>query len=331
MVSPARDDDIEADLPPGISGEIVASMNSPEAFAGYWKRPDADAKAIQGGWYRTGDLGKLDDDGELYVVGRVDDMIISGGENIYPEEVEDTLAPQHAWSRGARSSACPTNASARRSSPSSSLRLPDSTPAQLDEVCLKGGLARFKRPSDYVFVKVHPALRLRQAAAPQVAQRRVRAVRRQRVHSRGIPMSKDYAEMRASVLKDLDGLHYEVDATKKVGRLWLDRPPLNIVSYRGRSQIAAIMECFGQDPDVRVVVIRGKNGIYTSGGDVKAFPADRAGRHVASRLEHRRAGTLPQAGDLRDGKIRDGRRPRAGHGLRHPASPPRRPCSRFRK
>ena len=44
------------------------------------------------------------------------------------------------------------------------------------------------------------------------------------------------------------------------------------MSYRGRSQIAAIMEAFGQDPDVRVVVIRGKNGIYTSGGDVKAFP-----------------------------------------------------------
>jgi 2-oxoglutaroyl-CoA hydrolase len=85
-------------------------------------------------------------------------------------------------------------------------------------------------------------------------------------------MTKDYAEQRASVLKNLDGLHYDVDATKKVGFLWLDRPPLNIVSYRGRSQIAAIMEAFGQDPDVRAVVIRGKNGTYTSGGDVKAFP-----------------------------------------------------------
>jgi 2-oxoglutaroyl-CoA hydrolase len=85
-------------------------------------------------------------------------------------------------------------------------------------------------------------------------------------------MSRDYADMRASVLKDLDGLRYEVDAGGKIGWLWLDRPPLNVVSYRGRSQIAAIMECFGQDPDVRVVVIRGKNGVYTSGGDVKAFP-----------------------------------------------------------
>src|SRR6266581_8809243 len=85
-------------------------------------------------------------------------------------------------------------------------------------------------------------------------------------------MSKDYAEQRAAILRDLDGLHYDVDAKKKAGFLWLDRPPLNVVSYRGRSQIAAIIESFGTDADVRVVVIRGKNGIYTSGGDVKAFP-----------------------------------------------------------
>jgi len=85
-------------------------------------------------------------------------------------------------------------------------------------------------------------------------------------------MGKDYAEQRAAILRDLDGLQCEVDATRKVGFLWLDRPPLNVVSYRGRYQINAIMEAFGQDPDVRVVVIRGKNGTYTSGGDVKAFP-----------------------------------------------------------
>ena len=85
-------------------------------------------------------------------------------------------------------------------------------------------------------------------------------------------MAKDYAALRASILKDLDGLRYEVDEKKKIGWLILDRPPLNVVSYRGRSQINAIMEAFGQDPDVRVVVIRGANGTYTSGGDVKAFP-----------------------------------------------------------
>jgi 2-oxoglutaroyl-CoA hydrolase len=85
-------------------------------------------------------------------------------------------------------------------------------------------------------------------------------------------MTRDYADMRGAVLRELDGLRYEVDTARKVGRLWLDRPPLNVVSYRGRSQIAAIIEGFGADPDVRVVLIRGANGVYTSGGDVKAFP-----------------------------------------------------------
>ena len=81
----------------------------------------------------------------------------------------------------------------------------------------------------------------------------------------------DYAARRASVLAELDGLQVEVDAERKVGRLILDRPPLNVVSYRAREQIAALFEEFAKDPDVGVVVIRGANGIYTSGGDVKGF------------------------------------------------------------
>src|SRR5207302_4466540 len=89
---------------------------------------------------------------------------------------------------------------------------------------------------------------------------------------KGCDMAKDYADMRAALLRDLDGLRYEVDEHKKIGWLILDRPPLNVVSYRGRSQINAVIDAFGQDPDVRVVVIRGANGTYTSGGDVKAFP-----------------------------------------------------------
>jgi 2-furoate---CoA ligase len=77
---------------PGDKGEIIASLASDEAFAGYWNRPDADARALRDGWYFTGDMGWLDDEGELHVSGRVDDMIISGGENIHPVEVEDVLA-----------------------------------------------------------------------------------------------------------------------------------------------------------------------------------------------------------------------------------------------
>jgi len=134
----------------------------------------------------------------------------------------------------------------------------DLTPAQLDDVCLKGGLARFKRPKEYVPGESDPALRLRQASPPQIAERGIRAGRQQQAHNRGNLMSKDYAEMRASVLKNLDGLHYEVDAQRRWDGFGSIGPPLNVVSYRGRSQIAAIMECFGQDPDVRVVVIRGK-------------------------------------------------------------------------
>jgi 2-oxoglutaroyl-CoA hydrolase len=85
-------------------------------------------------------------------------------------------------------------------------------------------------------------------------------------------MQKDYAEMRGAILRELDGVRYDVDAERRVGWLTLDRPPLNVISYRGRSQIAAILEAFGLDSDVRVVVIRGANGVYSSGGDVKAFP-----------------------------------------------------------
>jgi 2-furoate---CoA ligase len=75
----------------GETGELVVAMDSPEAFAGYWRRPDADARAIRGGWYFTGDLAYEDGEGDIFTVGRVDDMIISGGENIHPIEVEEVL------------------------------------------------------------------------------------------------------------------------------------------------------------------------------------------------------------------------------------------------
>ena len=77
---------------PGEQGQVAVSMDSPEAFAGYWNRPDADEKSIHDGWYFTGDLATTDEDGDLWVSGRVDDMINSGGENIYPEEIENALA-----------------------------------------------------------------------------------------------------------------------------------------------------------------------------------------------------------------------------------------------
>jgi 2-furoate---CoA ligase len=88
---PERRGSPEAVVPRGETGELIVALDSPEAFSGYWRRPDADTRAIRDGWYFTGDLAFEDDDGDVFTVGRIDDMIISGGENIYPVEVEDVL------------------------------------------------------------------------------------------------------------------------------------------------------------------------------------------------------------------------------------------------
>jgi acyl-CoA synthetase (AMP-forming)/AMP-acid ligase II/ABC-type nitrate/sulfonate/bicarbonate transport system permease component len=77
------------ELEVGKIGEIVA--RGPQIMKGYFKDPKATAKKIKEGWYYTGDLGRLDDEGYLYVLGRADDMIISGGLNVYPSEVETVL------------------------------------------------------------------------------------------------------------------------------------------------------------------------------------------------------------------------------------------------
>lgn len=78
----------------GERGEIVA--RGPMVMAGYWNRPDASAEALRGGWMHTGDVGYLDADGYLYVVDRLKDVIISGGENVYSQEVENALATHPA-------------------------------------------------------------------------------------------------------------------------------------------------------------------------------------------------------------------------------------------
>jgi len=77
------------DLPPGEVGEIAVS--SPQVMGGYWRLPEATARAVQGEWFFTGDAGYLDAKGYLYIYDRVKDMIVSGGENIYPAEVESAL------------------------------------------------------------------------------------------------------------------------------------------------------------------------------------------------------------------------------------------------
>ena len=77
------------DCPPGTPGEIV--VKGDQVLSGYWRRPDAEAEAFRDGWYHTGDMGRWDEERFLYIVDRKKDMIVSGGENVYPREVEDVL------------------------------------------------------------------------------------------------------------------------------------------------------------------------------------------------------------------------------------------------
>lgn len=82
-------DETLVSLPPGQVGEIL--VRSPTNMLGYWNRTEATKEALVDGWMRTGDAGYLDDDGYLYVQDRLKDMIITGGENVYPAEVENVL------------------------------------------------------------------------------------------------------------------------------------------------------------------------------------------------------------------------------------------------
>jgi 2-furoate---CoA ligase len=91
LVDPDPDAPPDATVGPGREGQLIVSMESPEAFGGYWHRPDATAAAVRDGWYFTRDLARTDDDGDLWIEGRVDDMINSGGENIFPGDIESAL------------------------------------------------------------------------------------------------------------------------------------------------------------------------------------------------------------------------------------------------
>ena len=82
-------DDLDRDIDAGATGEIL--IQGPNVMLGYWNNPEASAEALRDGWFHSGDMGHLDAEGYLTVDGRKKEMIISGGENIYPAEVENVL------------------------------------------------------------------------------------------------------------------------------------------------------------------------------------------------------------------------------------------------
>ena len=141
------------DLPLGEIGEIVVKGDS--VMAGYWANPEATAVAVKDGWLFTGDMGALDADGYLTLKDRSKDLIISGGSNIYPREVEETLLhapgvaevavvgePDAEWGENVVAFVVPQAGA-------------EVTEAALDAHCL-AEIARFKRPKRYIFVSALP-------------------------------------------------------------------------------------------------------------------------------------------------------------------------------
>ena len=146
---------LNARLRLGESGEILCHLSSDEAFAGYWNRPDADEQAIRDGWFHTGDVGRLDEDGDLWLEGRVDDMIISGGENVHPLEVEDVLS-RHPAVREVAVIGVPDDRLGQHVA-AIVVAEEEVTAEELDAHCLASDtLARFKRPREYRFVAELP-------------------------------------------------------------------------------------------------------------------------------------------------------------------------------
>ena len=146
-------DDADRELPPGEVGEIL--VRGDVVMAGYWNNPEATRETLRGGWLHTGDVGAFDADGFLTLKDRSKDLIISGGANIYPREVEEVLLrhpgiaevsvvgrPDREW--GERVVAFV-------------VRRPDASvdESELDRLCLDS-IARFKRPKVYVFLDELP-------------------------------------------------------------------------------------------------------------------------------------------------------------------------------
>jgi long-chain acyl-CoA synthetase len=136
-------------LPDGVPGEVL--VRGATVMKGYWNSPDETAAALKGGWLHTGDIGVFDQDGFLTLKDRAKDLVISGGSNIYPREVEEVLLKH------------PDVVEASvigRDDPEwgevvVAYVVGGADPAALDRLCLEH-IARFKRPKDYVFLNALP-------------------------------------------------------------------------------------------------------------------------------------------------------------------------------
>ena len=141
----------DRELPAGAVGEIVTRSDC--VMAGYWQNPQATAQALRGGWLHTGDVGSLDEAGYLTIRDRSKDMIISGGANIYPREIEEVLLRHPAVAE------CSVVGRAHpewgEEVVAFVVRRGDVSAQDLDALCL-GHIARFKRPRDYRFVDALP-------------------------------------------------------------------------------------------------------------------------------------------------------------------------------
>jgi long-chain acyl-CoA synthetase len=143
----------DRELPPGETGEIVTRSDC--VMAGYWENAAATAQTLRGGWLHTGDVGSLDEQGFLTLRDRSKDLIISGGSNIYPREIEEVLLRHPAVAEC--SVVGRSHAEWGEEVVAFIVTRKDSSVGKdaLDELCL-ANIARFKRPRDYRFVEELP-------------------------------------------------------------------------------------------------------------------------------------------------------------------------------
>ena len=142
-------DEEDRPLPSGETGEILCRGDS--VMAGYWRDAEASARTLRGGWLHTGDVGALDEDGYLTLKDRSKDVVISGGSNIYPREIEEILLTHP----GVREVSVISRPDREWGEVVVAYVVGEAAPADLDALCLDS-VARFKRPKDYVFVDALP-------------------------------------------------------------------------------------------------------------------------------------------------------------------------------